>query len=231
MNARQENKLSMAKTVQTTLTESADKVNSTTAFATAKTSLDTTIAEVDALVQKQAVQFGGSAADKKLAAAKAIDAAMEIIGPAKSYATEKENNTLLQQLNYSKSGLRDMRDSVLANVLTLIKDTVNGIINELKDYGVTTDQVAALETAITNYNTVMGKPQANKNVKATATKQLNGTFKKLTSILKRLDGFAENKKSSEPEFYLRYVQARKIVDNKGGGKGDEGGGSTPPPVN
>lgn len=50
MNTRNENKLSMAKAVQQTLTQSASVLSSTPAFITAQTELTDAINDIDALV-------------------------------------------------------------------------------------------------------------------------------------------------------------------------------------
>lgn len=227
MNDRQENKLGMAKTVQLTFANNADIIATPPAFAAAKTELDNKIASIDAIAQAQSGKITGTAKDKEQAEDAGIATALALIGPAQSYAREQNNNTLFDSLNYKTSGLKKLRDTVLPQTLTQIRDVLQANVDSLTDYGITADDITNFSTQIAAITLLQGTPRNAITTKAAATKALKTEFKNLDVILERLDGFAVGKKAKYPDFYNAYQAARVIVDTKGKGKGDNGGGTNP----
>jgi len=103
MNNYQENQLSMSKAVQQVLNDNISIVSTVAAFQTAKTDLDNIITSIDSATQSQVEKITGSAKDKKEAAWAAIEAAIKLLGPVKSYAKTIGNNSLYDKFNYSPS--------------------------------------------------------------------------------------------------------------------------------
>lgn len=218
MTDKQENKLSMTKAVQLVLQNHAPIVSAVPAYVIASTDFDNEIDSIAGIVQVQVTQTKGKAMDKAAAENIAINAAMELIGPTKSYAMANNDNTLYETVNYSKSDLQRQRDTVLVNTLTLIRDTVQDNLAALGDYGVTAGMITTLSTAISVFSVLLATPREAISNKSAATQALVDAFKRLDPILERLDGFAELKKNSATDFYNAYKAARIIVDSGGKGK-------------
>lgn len=217
MTAEQENKLSMAKATQKVLNDNSSIVSTVPAFVTAATDLDNEIDTIDGIVQVQVKKVTGKATDKEGSAENAVNLALELIGPARSYASDQNNNDLYESLNYTKSGLLRLRDNILFNTLTTIRDIVQSNIAALAPYGLLPANVTALTSAIGGYGVLMSAPRDAISIRAAATKALVERFKNLDKILDRVDGFVEGKKSSEPNFYKICKSARIIVNLNGKG--------------
>ncbi len=226
MTDKQENKLSMVKAVKLVLQSNSTIVATIPAFITAATDMSDVIDSIDGIVQLQVKQITGKALDKASAETNAVNAALELIGPTKSYARAVNNNSLFEAVNYSKTSLLKRRDTLLVNTLTLIRDTVQDNQVALTSYGITAAMVTSLSASITDYSVLVAAPREAINNKSAATNALVAAFKNLDPILERLDGLAEIKKSSDPDFYNTYKSSRIIVDSKGKGKDD--GGVVPP---
>ncbi len=220
MTNRQTNKLTMATAVQL-IVSTFTSILTAVAFKKAITDLDNCIATINGLAQAQAKQTTGTATDKSQAEDAAIAAAIAIIGPTRSYALAENKNALYEALHYTESGLKQTRDLVLINDLTLIRDTVQPELANLADYEVLPANVNILTTAIATYRPLVAAPRAAISVKAAATNELVPAFETLDTILTRLDGLAEAKKTSTPDFYSSYTTARVIVDAGGGSGVDE----------
>ena len=166
-------------------------------------------------MQAQAKKTTGTTIEKDEAQDTAIEAAMSIIGPTRSYALAVSDNSLFESLSYTQSGLKKTRDELLLNFLQLIRDIVQAELPNLEDYGITAANVNALSTAIANYNTLVSAPRAAISIKTAVTDALEKAFDNMQLILKRLDGLAEAKRISHPDFYNSYTSARVVVDAGG----------------
>lgn len=217
MNNRQENKLSMAKTVQAVLHNNNVIVGTVPAFVTAVNKLDNSIDTIEGYVQIQLKITTGKSTDKETAAKDAIDIALGLAGPTKSYARSINSNDLYNSLNYSKTELQRSRDNELPNILLGMRDIIQSNIANLADFGITATDISALTTAVAAYNILNAAPRTAIGIKSAATKAVAEEFKNLDTALDVIDGLAEGKKASEPDFYNALKSARITVDT--GSKG------------
>lgn len=215
MNARQINKATMTKAVQLILTSYGNELQMP-AFAQTITDFNNTLSTIEGLMQAQVKKTTGTTIDKDEAQDAAIEAAMSIIGPTRSYAMAANDNSLSETLSYTRSALKKTRDELLLNILKMIRDVVQAKLPNLEDYGILPDNVNALTAAIATYNTLVSAPRAAVSVKAAVTDAMEMAFTEMEMILKRLDGLAEGKKITHPDFYNSYSSARVVVDAGGG---------------
>lgn len=218
MTNKQENQLSMAKAVQQVLNNHIAIVSTIPAFQTAKTDLDAALNEIDVALPSQVGTTKGKAQDKEAAAGSAINAAVALLGPAKSYATAIGSNALFQAFNYSPSGLKKLRDTELLSTLALIKTNLDANVANLADYGITEANITTFGQLTDAYNALLTAPRNGITSKAAATASVAGKFEKLKPILLRLDGLAAAQKAANAVFYTAFKTARAIVDNKGKAK-------------
>jgi hypothetical protein len=215
MNNYQENQLSMAKAVQHVLNDNISIVSSVTAFQTAKTDLDSIITSIDSATQFQVGKITGSAKDKKEAARVAIEAAIKLIGPVKSYAKDIGNNSLYEAFNYSPSSFKKLRDTELANTLTTISGNMQANMANLANYGIANTDLTSFNTLIAAYHDLITAPRNAISKKSAATFNVAQAIANIRPVLIRLDGFMAAKKDSNRDFYTAYQTARVLVVNKG----------------
>lgn len=216
MNAKQENRFSMAKSVLKTLDDHNTVVTSLTALANAKTELTTLVAEIDSLTQVQSLKT--SAKEKTDAEKVATTLALEVIAAAKAYALDNNKPAIAASFNYTKRKLEKMRDTVLVNTLKLIKDNANLLTADLAGYGADATKLTQLQTATSAYEVLLTRPKSNIAARSTATKAMSIAFEKLQDMMQVMDNIVETKRNSHTDFYNSYKVMRK-VENRHGGKG------------
>src|SRR5262249_32558546 len=151
--------------------------------------------------------------DKQKARKEVMDAALAIIGPAKSYARTVENNTLFRTINYTRSDFQRIRHTATVNTLRIIRDTIQANSIDLADYGITGAQMADFTNLINAYSNLVTAPRNAIAAKSVATKTIATSFKEIRKIMKRLDGFVEAQKKAEPGFYNAFKSARVVINN------------------
>jgi hypothetical protein len=218
MNNKQENQLSMAKAVQQVLNDNSATVSAIVAFQTAKSDLDNIIGSINSATQLQVVKIAGNAMDKEQASLAAINAAIKLLGPVKSYAKTAGNNALFSAFDYSPSSLKKMRDTELANTLATISSNIQANITNLTDYGIVAADLDSFNALIDAYNDLITAPRNAISKKSAATALVAQAIASIKPVMIRLDGFMEAKKDSNPDFYKAYKTARVVVDNKGKSK-------------
>lgn len=214
MNAKQENRFSMAKSVLKTLDDHTTVVTSLTALATAKTELSTLVAEIDSLTQVQTLKT--SAKEKTDAGKVATTIALEVIAAAKAYALDKNKPAIAASFNYTKRELEKMRDTILVNTLKLIKDNANLLAADLAGYGVDAAKLTQLQTATSAYEALLTRPKSNIAARSTATKAMSTAFDKLQDMMEVMDNMVETKRNSHKDFYNTYKAVRKVGDKRKG---------------
>jgi hypothetical protein len=218
MTDKQSNELSMSNAVQQVLNVNSAIVQSIPAFQTAKNELDSELSRINDAAQAQTKKITGSAEDKQKAGKEAIDMALALIGPAKSYARTTENQTMFQAINYTHSDFQRMRYTATVSTLKVIRDTIQANAAALADYGITAALIGDFTNLINVYSGLTLAPRGAITAKSVATKTLAASFKEVRAIIKRLDGFVEAKKKSDTGFYNAYKSARVIINNRGKSK-------------
>src|SRR3954468_1320644 len=160
MTDKQSNELSMSKAVQEVLNAQSVIVETIPAFQTAKNELDSTLITISDAAEAQTKKITGNAEDKQKARKEAIDAALAIIGPAKSYARTVGNNTLFRTINYNRSDFRKIRHTSTVNALKVIRNTTEAIAADLADYGITATQIADFTVLINAYSSLVSAPRS-----------------------------------------------------------------------
>jgi hypothetical protein len=215
MNSRKINKVTMTKAVQLILTSLGNEPQ-TPAFVRTVSDFNNSLSSIEGLMQAQAKKVTGTTMDKDAAEDAAIDAALSIIGPIRSYAVATGNNSLNEALPYTQSGLKRTRDEMLLNTLILIRDMAQLELPNLEDYGIDAASVNALSVTIAVYSPLVAAPRAAISVKVAITEALEVAFEDLELVLMRLDGLVEAKRMTNPDFYNSYNSARVVVDAGGG---------------
>lgn len=141
------------------------------------------------------------------------DITAPIAAAAIAYASQTNNNELLDAVNFSQSELLATRDDLLGDRCQNIHTKANDNIAALAAYGITALMLTDMQNAITAYLAKVPAPSTAKLTKKTATLNLSNLFKATDVILKmQLDKLMLQFKTSHPDFYNNYVAARVIID-------------------
>jgi hypothetical protein len=212
MNTKQENSTSMFAATDKILNDNAAIYAALVPFNSCLTRFRAQRANINIYVATQAAKTKGVTADKAQAKADAIATGVSISSIIQAYATDNHNNTLFVNMNYPKSTLQRLADNILVNALQLIHDIATNNLAALTPYGIITLKLTAFQTLIGTFNTFIPQPRTTTNTKKTATADLAAAIKQGSKELKTLDKLMENFKTSNPDFYKTYHNARQIVD-------------------
>lgn len=224
MNARQEDKLSMGLTVQTTCNRYPSVIAAIPAFVTALGDLGVRMQNIRTLGQIQAGKTDGITLDKQRLKTALCEKAFEIASAVKAYANTVKNSTLAAKVSVAKSDLLRSRDTETAGLCQNIRTEATANLAALANYAVTAADLTDLAQKISAYETALSKPQDARVSKKTATENLDREFEEFDNILNnRMDPLILKFQAASPDFVKDYNNARTIVDSGGGG------GTTPTP--
>jgi len=213
MNTRQDNKLNMGITVQTTCNRYPAVIAKIPAFVTALGDLGVKLEYIKAQAQIQAGKTDGVTQDKNTAKQALCDKAFEVGSSVGSYASTVKNGELAAKVNFTHSDLLRSRDIETAGLCQNIRTAATDNLAALSDYGVTAADLTDLAQKIANYETALSTPANARVSKKTATDNLDAGFTDLDSILaSRMDALLPKFQALSADFVKDYWNARNIVD-------------------
>ena len=217
----------MAKTVRDLLGNHAADVAGVPAIPAAVSELTALIGQIDAAALAQATPLTGIADDKDVVRT-ALEEAVFLVSEALSaLASATNNNTLLQEVDYSRPSLDDLSAEGLDDVAARVaaRATTNQTVLT-GTYGISPTQVAAIATARTNFAPWMNKPRTAAAERAGQTATIPGLARQVKLLLRgRLDRLMNRFRLTNPVLLAAYRTARVVVDRHG-----PGGTSPTPPV-
>lgn len=213
MNSTQEAKLNMYHAVISHCDANTVIVATVPAFATVLTALKAKVSSIDSTVQLEAQVISGVATDKKTLRFTLAQQATDIAAVVFSYAASIGNNTLKEEVDYSNTELKRLKDDDLAPVCRNIHDAANDNLLALAPYGITAGMLSSFDTMIDDYATAVPKPRNAASLRKTYAAALKTLFKESDSILKeQLDKTAVQFKATDLGFYNTYKNNRIIID-------------------
>jgi hypothetical protein len=213
MDSRQEAKLNMYHAVINQGNSNLVPIESVPAFDNVFTIFSTKVSSIVTTAQLEAQVITGVATDKKVMRETLCRQTADIAAAVYPYAVSTGNNTLKEQVAFSKSDLRNLRDDQLAPTCRNIHDLANANLVALADYGITAPMLASLNTLIGSYEAKVPTPRNAASLKKTYATNLKTLFKDCDSILKnQMDKLAVQTKTAFPDFYTTYKNNRIILD-------------------
>src|SRR3990172_10620292 len=213
MTDEQENRLSMYLTLQKFFNDNASVWYTIVAYVTGKNSFDTKILSIQSIIAPQSQNNTGVAQDKAAKKAILIPLALNVSSALQSYAALNSNNTLFQQMKFTKSSLESLKDTELTAKTQFIHSTASGLPANISDVGVTPAVLLTLQGAINDYSGTVPTPTSAKNAKAVLTKNLKKLFTEAEVIRKKvLNKLTVQFQTSNPDFFSGYNEASKIID-------------------
>jgi hypothetical protein len=136
-----------------------------------------------------------------------------IASPIFAWALETGNNEVKELTNIRKSYLTHVRDTELIRIVESVHKIAVDNLNNLADYGVTSDKVNGLKTDIDEYYESLGMRESGAAERKSAGVSVKSLFYEADGILKnRIDRLMEVFKAGQADFYNIYRAARIIRD-------------------
>ena len=213
MNAQQEAKLAMNRTVEEFLNGFLLIIAAVPALQNAFNTFKANIAQIVNTAQLKDAPLAGITADKSTFKQTLCQLAADTAGPVFAYATITGNNTLKEAVNFNLTKLVRTRDEQLAARCQNIHDRANENLAALADYGITAAKLTVLQTAIDNYAAQTPKPRTAATQRKVHNANLRQQFKQTDDLLKNvLDKLIVGFRTTNPDFVNGYFANRVIVD-------------------
>jgi hypothetical protein len=195
----------------------------TTAFAQLKANIDLINKEIGL----QSTNTTGVAQDKSALRDALDEITATTLASAKAWAKAIGNNTLAAEFDYSLSDIQRIKDDTMQGFCEYRIGLVNDNLVALADYGIDATTVTAWQDALNAYTPVLESPRQAINNRVLHTQNLKTIFTDTGKLFtEQLDPLMMVFKSTDPNIYSAYKQARIVIDRKG-----PGGGTDPnPPV-
>jgi hypothetical protein len=204
----------MYRTVSETCHSNEQTYAGTPAFVKAVILLDNSIEAIGKAEQQQSGTLSEGVSAEKNKAADAL--ALESVKTANAlyvYAIDTEDKVLQAKVNVNKSLFYNGHDGDALALAKNIADEAHSHEAALVEYGINAAAIVALDTAIVAFGSLIVKPRTTIGERKVYTGNLKQLFAQTDSILHdRLDKLIALFKTSAPEFYALYKNARNIIN-------------------
>lgn len=213
MKKQEENKMSMIYAVLEVCGVHTAKWSPLTAYKTAHDELVANKTSLENALQVQKQILTGVASDKGLKREAMVQKATEVANGLYAYAVDKGNEVLRMKVSMEKSTFMRQRDAVIAQMCQNVCDLGTAEVANLGPYGLVAADMTDLQTAIDTYVAVVSSPRTAVTVRKGATAEIDLLIRNSMKILNgRMDKLMPEFKTSAPDFYQAYFDARIIVD-------------------
>lgn len=168
--------------------------------------------ELQELSEEQGKERTGITLDKNLLRRHLVDLCLKYSNKVAILSLQKENYTLLKEIQFRESQLRNMKGTKLREKAQLIYDNVQANLEELADQGISAETQKEFSEAITAFNDFLSMPRTVIAERKKTTMRINEIFAAADKYLKIMDLAVESAKKEHPDFYNNYRTARMLVD-------------------
>lgn len=212
MTDAQINQLNMYIQVQKTYEDFPNIWSSNARLTTDHSTLLANILVIEAQRDTQEVGNKGISQDKNVQKESLVTQAAFVATAVKTFANDTNNNELANNVNYSISKLRGMREMELLAAAKVIHEKAQAQAALLSDYGITAATLPDLLASINAFKELQPKPQKAINSSKTATKTLAAIMKETNELLSnQMDGKMAQYERTAPDFFNAYTNARQVI--------------------
>ena len=216
MNDSQSNRLDMYIVVKGFYNDNQAIIDTVPARAIAFGQLQNNITAINSQIAGQSSNTTGVTLDKAAIRANLDNIASSILTPAKAWAISVNNNTLTAEFDYSLSAIQGIKDDTMQGFCDHRIPLINNNLPALSDFGILPTDVAAWQDALNDYVAVLESPREAINTKHLHTKNLKTLFSETFVLFRdQIDPLMYIFKTSNPEIYDAYNQAKIIIDRRG----------------
>ena len=215
MNAKQSNKRAMYREVQVFL-HTTTATRDLAALAAKTALLITLLTQIDELVETQTRPLAGVLGARDQATNSAINLALGVAGPVRSYAVAHHDPELAALVDLAKRDFLQLRRGERPRLAQRVLDAAQPLAAELGAYGVTPALLDALHASIDTSDAAVDVPRTTAANKKAATAKLAAVFKEVDVLLKdEIDPMLAVLGLTDPEALARYRIAREVIHRPG----------------
>jgi hypothetical protein len=180
------------------------------------------IAQIYAILPIQRQTTRGKTARRNELLDTMVDTALEVANAVAIHANEHKLIELAKAVDVSAPQFSRMRIPDRPILAQQIHDTAQSVLPQLEPYGVTAENLTALQAQIELAKAWLDQPRTVIRSKAAATAQLSEVFDEIDDLLEgQIDRLMFTVRKTNPEVYADYHRARQIVATAGGHGADE----------
>lgn len=168
--------------------------------------------ELQALSEAQGKGRTGIKLDKDVLRRNLVDLCLKYSNKLAILSLQKENYTLLKEIQFRQSQFRNMKGTKVVEKAQLIYNSVQANLNELADQEITADTQKEFNEAIIAFNNFLSMPRTVIAERRKVTLRISEIFSVSDKYLKMMDFAVESARKEHPDFYNNYKTARMLVD-------------------
>jgi hypothetical protein len=213
MTTDQNNIVNMFQTTFSFLDQNDPVWSSTVAFVDAVTRGKAGLSAITDSARAQESPTGGVTGDKVQARTDLEESLLAIADQLSAFAAKQGDHDMGAKVEMTKSSLDKMTDNALDQATQRVVTLAQEKITALKDYGVSSEEITALDTARSNYAGIKTSTREAAVGRKTQTESLPQLIANVRSIFRNeIDKMVTMKKRKNPDFYAGYFGARVIVN-------------------
>jgi len=212
MTKTQENKMSMYLTAQEVVNYHSEAWSTFPAFRASFDEYNELILKIKAVRLVQEKKITGLTKIKKIAREAGVQKGLRFADAIHAHTTETSDLKTADRVSYRLTDFIRGRDTVVIDRLEVIYEAAEMYIADLADYRLTQDDLTEFAGLIKAYSDIVEEPRKAMTNRTRATEQLKGFIKATDSVLKnKLDRLVNQFETENPEFWMQYKNARKIL--------------------
>jgi hypothetical protein len=214
MTDRQEAKLSMYQKVLNVCNEQEQVYVDVPAFVNGVNELNQQVANIQSATQQQTeTNPKGTTKDKSVAIDRIVELGIKVANSIYVYAFDTQNNSLLQKANVNKSMFYNIHDRATLTLVRIIAAEAKKCSEALLEYGISDTDITNLDAAIAQFERLIDAPSGVIGERKMYTENLRTLFVTADSIIyDKLDKLIRLFKTSSPDFFALYSNARNVVN-------------------
>jgi hypothetical protein len=184
-------------------------------FTTLQTEFDANLTQMDTLGNQQGQDVSGLRTKKEEMKASTAQKALDMCHRLEAFAKITGDVVLAKKVHFSDTYLSKLPDNTFMTTCNIIFDLADANKTEAAEYGVTTEVLADLKTAMDDYKAVVDAPKEGSSEKKMATDQLANLFAGQAIVLDKIDALVEMVRYTNPTLYAEYWHTRHIEYRSG----------------
>lgn len=208
-----ENKLAMLKAVLSMLKSYQTEWQNIAPFVEAIAELESIIAQINATRENTDNDQSGPVLEKNTIQQKLIDKVFEILSQLSALASKNKDEVLQGKVNYTKSDLQMMRQSLLLSTCNSAIKSVRENIDSLSAYNITSGDIDMLENLNAEFESRMPSYRVSVSGRKAENKKLQTLIKTGMQLVKeQISRMMVRFETVNPTFYAAYLNAAKVVE-------------------
>jgi hypothetical protein len=213
MNDRQNAKVNSFNRTRKLIKRNLNIANIVPAFGSYYKTLSESTLEISHIISEQINYNKGITVAKNNAKEKLAITLHLICSQAKSYANNIKDPVLSGIFSFPFSKLKYLKDGLLVPQTDYLLSHITPIIDQLKDYSVTSENLAQVEYEKYAFKKLLDTPHMSISERKNQTRKLNQSIRNCNQFLtKEMDPLAQTFKEINPDFYYEYLSSREIID-------------------